>query len=322
MKVHYKNDFSPDFKASVLLAGWPGMGSVGVGAIDYLRRKLDAKPFAEVDMLAYFTADAVVVDDGIARLPDAPTHIFYAVPELELIIFQSEAQIGGTPGIELMEHILDLGEACGVESILTCASYIMPVSHKEPAQVLGVANNSEFRDALLPHGVEILQQGLVSGLNGLLLGFAGARSLNAACLMGTMPQYAATIPNPKASREIVRVLERFLHCEVDMDEIDEAVGKMEHTMEDIESQIHKAFSSMESDDDVELEIEGVDEDNVPQYVMERIESLFMEVRQQPSQDRFRLKANVLKKELDRWNLYHFYEDRFLDLFKSDTEGGG
>ena len=32
--------------------------------------------------------------------------------------------------------------------------------------------------------------------------------------------------------------------------------------------------------------------------------------------------NELKKELDQWNLYQFYEDRFLDLFKSDTEGGG
>ncbi|MBT3603680.1 MAG: hypothetical protein HOE48_21105 [Candidatus Latescibacteria bacterium] len=322
MKVNYTNELSSDFQASVLLAGWPGMGSVGVGAIDYLRRKLDAKPLANVDMLEYFTADAVVVEDGIARLPDAPTHIFYGVPELELIIFQSEAQIGGTPGIELMDHILDLGEKCGVDTVLTCASYIMPVSHKEPAQVLGVANNAEFRDELNPHGVEILEQGLVSGLNGLLLGFAGARSLNAACLMGTMPQYAATIPNPKASRELVRVLERFLNCDVDMDEINEAVEKMEHTMEDIESQIHKAFSSMESELDGELEIEGVEEDKVPQYVMERIESLFVEVMQQPSQDRFRVKANLLKKELDHWNLYHFYEDRFLDLFKTDTGSGG
>jgi proteasome assembly chaperone (PAC2) family protein len=252
MKINYKDELSPDFQASVLLAGWPGIGSVGVGAIDYLRRKLDAKPIAEVDMLSYFTADAVVVEKGVARLPDAPTHTFYSVPEIELIIFQSEAQIGGAPGMELMELILDLSEKCGVETVLTCASYFLPISHKEPAQVLGIANNSEFRDQLLPHGVEILQQGLVSGLNGLLVGCAGARSLNAACLMGTMPQYAATIPNPKASREIVRVLERFLGCDLDMSEIDEAVEKMEHTMEDIESQIHKAFSSMEFDQDSEL----------------------------------------------------------------------
>lgn len=321
MNLNLVGDLANDFQATVLLAGWPGMGSVGVGAIDYLRRKLDAKPFAEVDMHAYFTADAVVVENGVARLPESPTHIFYAVPDLNLIIFQSEAQIGGTPGIELMDHILDLGEKCGIETVFTCASYIMPISYKEEAQVLAVANNTEFRDELRPFGVEILEQGLVSGLNGLLLGFAASRNLNAACLMGTMPQYAASIPNPKASREIVRVLERILDCDVDMGEIDEAVGKMEHTMEDIESQIHKAFSAMEGEQETELEIKGVEEDKVPQYVMERIETLFVEVQQQSSRDSFRMKANMLKKELDRWNLYHFYEDRFLDLFKSDTEGG-
>jgi uncharacterized protein len=322
MKVIYKDETNTDFHAKVLLAGWPGMGNVGLGAIDYLRRMLGAQPLAEVDMLAYFTADAVVVEDGVARLPDAPTHIFYAVPDMELIIFQSEAQIGGTPGTELMDHILDLGEKYGVETILTCASQIMPISHKEPSQVLAVANNSAFRDEMSPHGVEILQQGLVSGLNGLLLGVAAARGMNAACLMGTMPQYAAAIPNPKASREIVRVLERILNCHIDTTEMDEAVDKMAHTMEDIESQIHRTFSSMEPDAGEGMEIEGVEEDKVPQYVMERIESLFTEVSQQPSQDRFRLKANLLKKELDRWSLYPFYEDRFLNLFKADREGGG
>ena len=31
----------------------------------------------------------------------------------------------------------------------------------------------------------------------------------------------------------------------------------------------------------------------------------------------RNKAPILKKELDRWNLYELYEDRFLDLFRKD-----
>jgi hypothetical protein len=43
--------------------------------------------------------------------------------------------------------------------------------------------------------------------------------------------------------------------------------------------------------------------------MERIEKLFLEARLDRS------KAIVLKNELDRWDLYKNYEDRFLDLFK-------
>ena len=44
-------------------------------------------------------------------------------------------------------------------------------------------------------------------------------------------------------------------------------------------------------------------------IFEKIENLFDEVKQDKS------KAPLLKSELDRWNLYELYEDRFLDLFR-------
>jgi hypothetical protein len=43
--------------------------------------------------------------------------------------------------------------------------------------------------------------------------------------------------------------------------------------------------------------------------MEKVEKLFKEALAD------RAKAIVLKEELDRWDLYKLYEDRFLDLFK-------
>ena len=43
--------------------------------------------------------------------------------------------------------------------------------------------------------------------------------------------------------------------------------------------------------------------------MEKIEKLFREAKTDKA------KAILLKKELDRWDLYKLYEDRFLDLFK-------
>ena len=321
MEMKILKDITGHLEMPILLAGWPGMGSVGVGAIDYLRRKLNAAPFAEVDMREYFTAEAVMVEDGIAKLPDLPTHMFHYVQDPPLIIFQSEAQIGGTAGINLMGQILNLAQNLGVETLYTGAAYQVPISHRDDVQVLCVANGTELRDNLVPYGVEILPQGLISGLNGLLLAFAEQRNIPAACLLATMPYYAATIPNPKASREIVRVLERVLDIDVDMDEIDEAVEKMEETMGDIEGQIQKVYSSMENEEGEGEDLGQVDRDQVPQYVMKRIEDLFLEVSSQQSSASFRDKANALKRELDRWNLYHFYEDRFLNLFRSDSEGG-
>ena len=313
MKLNVLKELPRSFQASVLLAGWPGMGSVGIGAIDYIRRKLDAVAFAEIDMQSHFTPEAMIVEDGIAAFPDPPAHLFYVVEEHDLIIFQSEAQIGGVPGDELLEKVLDVGQRIGIDTVLTGAAYLTQASHKEDAQVLGVANNTEFRDLLASHGIEILKEGMVSGLNGLLLGFAKKRELNAACFLGTMPQYAAPIPNPKASKEVVLALAHLLNFSLDMSEIDDAAEKMEGTMEDIEMQIQKTFSHM--DDIPENEFPGgkIEEDKVPQSVMKRIEKMFREVKKT---DQFQKKANELKAELDRWNLYPFYEDRFLNLFKS------
>ena len=50
---------------------------------------------------------------------------------------------------------------------------------------------------------------------------------------------------------------------------------------------------------------------VPHYIMERIEELFQKAAKDHSL------APQLKSELDRWNLYELYENRFLDLFEDE-----
>ena len=318
MELKINRDIRGDVSSPTLLAGWAGMGSVGVGAIDYLRRHLDAAPFAELDLSEFFTPEAVVVENGIAKsFTDLPSHIFYYVREPELIIFESEAQVGGTGGITLMTQILDFASELKVRKIYTGAAFARPISHREPVKVLGVANRESLRDGLVHHGVEILDEGHISGLNGLLLGFAGLRDIEAACLLATMPQYAQMMPNPKASREIIRVFESILGIQIDMEEINQAAEQMDRTMFEIEEKIRTTFSSMEMEEDEASELEEVDEEQVPQYVMEKIEKLYEEIQQENS----RGKAAQLKKELDRWNLYSLYEDRFLNLFRRDKEGG-
>jgi hypothetical protein len=54
----------------------------------------------------------------------------------------------------------------------------------------------------------------------------------------------------------------------------------------------------------------------PEGAMLRIEQLFEEL----SLNKSKKKAARLKEELDRWNLYDLYEDRFLDLFKNGSDG--
>ena len=54
---------------------------------------------------------------------------------------------------------------------------------------------------------------------------------------------------------------------------------------------------------------------LPASVKERIEKLFQEAEKDIS------KAPEIKVELDKWNVYKEYEDRFLDLFRKNKEKG-
>ncbi|MBS12418.1 MAG: hypothetical protein CME19_12535 [Gemmatimonadetes bacterium] len=316
MNLNIRNDISGEIASPTLLAGWPGMGSVGVGAVNYLRRHLEAVPFADVDMTEFFCHEEVVVEDGIAQLPAMPNHVFYHVPDRDLIIFESEAQVGGEGGIALMNRVLDLAQQLDVQAIYTAAAYAIPMRHSDDVHVLGISNRESMRDHVVDHGIEVLEQGRISGLNGLLLGFADSRGISAACLLATMPHQLVQMPNPRASRGIINILTSLLDVEVDLTEMDEAVEEMGRVIEEIEQRIRSAFSSMEGEgNDSTEELTEVDEETVPAKVMERIERMFLQFSNSPSAQQSRVMAQQLKEELDKWDLYGVYEDRFLNLFR-------
>ncbi|MCH2665983.1 PAC2 family protein, partial [bacterium] len=140
--------------------------------------------------------------------------------------------------------------------------------------------------------------------------------ISASCLMATMPHHVVQMPNPKASRGIVNVLASLLDLHIDLAEMDEAVEEMGKVLEEIEEKIRSAFSSMEGEGvEPPEELGDVDEEAAPQKVMEKIERMFLQVSHSTSSQQSKAMAAQLKQELDKWNLYGVYEDRFLNLFR-------
>ena len=82
-------------------------------------------------------------------------------------------------------------------------------------------------------------QGNITGLNGLLLGVAKRRGLEAICLMGEIPVYLQGLPlsYPKASKSVLEVLSRELEIEVNLDKLDELDEKIERGIEEFYRQI-------------------------------------------------------------------------------------
>ena len=288
----------------VMIAGWPGMGNVAYGAVNYLQKKLGGTKFAEALFDRLATLDSVIVEDGIAVIPEPPKNTFYCTKNPDLIIFEGEAQVPGQAGIDILNKVLDLAVEMKVKKIYTGAAFPLPISHKDPSTLYGVAGKKPLRDSFVKLGIKAMEDGHISGLNGLMLGFAQQRGVDAVCLLATIPQYAISLPNPKASWAIIQMLSHILKFKVDPAEMNEYIKDMDEKMSIIEDRVKEVFPIEKA------EPESFPADKkVPAYIMEKIEKLFREARTDKS------KAIILKKELDRWDLYKVYEDRFLDLFK-------
>lgn len=295
-------------EAPLMFAAWTGAGNVGILSIDYLRRKLNAHLFAQIDMSSFITPDSISVSGGVASFPATPQSVFYHHHNPDIVIFESNAHVGGKNDVEVMKAILGLAQRLETPRIYTAAALPLSMSHSDPSKMLFAANNALLIPEFVELGLEPMPQGAISGLNGLMLGFAAKSGIDAVCLLSTIPAYAGTLTYPKGAVSVVGAIGELTQAQICMDELEAHAKSVEPMFDHIEGKLKDFYTGADTNL-TEESTEPLDHQEVPEYIMERIEKLF------ESAAADRAKAGELKNELDKWNLYKFYENRFLDLFE-------
>jgi proteasome assembly chaperone (PAC2) family protein len=146
----------------------------------------------------------------------------------------------------------------------------------------GTVNEAED-DTDEPSRASVSGEGLISGLNGVLLGVAKNRGVEAICLMGEVPYYlqAAPWPYPKASISVLEVLGRILRVPLDLSELHEMAGKVDRNIEQV---LDELATAEELPKQVRTEMERLKEGNYrdlgpitdteKREIMEHIDELF------------------------------------------------
>lgn len=310
----------PRLKNPYLIVAWPGMGEVAFRAATYLIEQLKAEEFASIPSEEFFYLTSSTVDQGLLKVPELPSSKFYYYKNKsgknDFIIFISNAQPDLSRADEYSRRIIKIAKDLKAKTVVSFASMPLSIDHTQEPGVWFAATSSTIGNKFKKMGLNALSAGAISGMNGLFLGIAAREGMEGFCLLGEIPLYTIQIDNPKASGAVLMALSRVINFNIDLS------GLLEQSR-NMEAEINKLLDYLKlggqsagpiGDDDIEKIKHSLSQlTKLPLSIKKKIEDLFSVAKSDIS------RAAELKSELDKWNVYKEYEDRFLDLFKKSDE---
>ena len=227
-----------------LVAVWPGMGHIAVSAGYYLMAKLGMHLVAELTSAELFDVEHVEVKGGIIRPSRLPRSRFFAWHDPDgrhdLVVFIGEAQPPAGK-YAFCRRLIEYTRGLGVERVFTFAAMATRMHPGHDARVFGAATDEEGVAELSQHGLEVLEDGNIGGLNGVLLGAAAEVGLRGSCLLGEMPHVFAQLPYPKAAKVVLEAFARITGIAVDLAELSEQAEEMEQRLGELLTQMEQAI---------------------------------------------------------------------------------
>jgi hypothetical protein len=243
----------PKLENPVMVASWPGIGNIGIIAVDTLRNMLEAEELGEIEPWDFFYPKKVLIRNGELKDLEFPSSKFYfkRTGEKDLLFFIGEEQPAdggrtyaeGKKAYQMANLVLDVAQRFGCQRVYTSGAAVAPIHHTTRPKVWAVPNNKGLISEVKTYENTILMseiegrggQGNITGLNGLLLGVARKRGIEAICVMGEIPVYLQgfPFPYPKASKSVLEVLTAALGIEIDMDRISSFIERSDKEIEQL-----------------------------------------------------------------------------------------
>ena len=242
----------PKLEKPVMFVGWPGIGNIGIIAVNTLRGILRAEEFGEIESWDFFYPKKVSIRDGFLEDLEFPGNRFYyqRVEKKDLIFFIGEEQpseggrmyASGEKAYQLANLVLDVGLRFGCRRVYTSGACVSPIHHQVKPRVCAVVSSENLIEEMKNYQNTILMselggrgegEGIITGLNGLLLGVAKTRGMEGICLMGEIPDWlsGASFPYPKASKSVLEAFAEILGVGMDFTFLDQMERQIEGVIE-------------------------------------------------------------------------------------------
>ncbi|MFC1920450.1 PAC2 family protein [Chloroflexota bacterium] len=230
---------NPRLKAPLLVAAGPGTSNVGLRTVDYLREKLNAELFAEVEQGDFFTPpynftfrDGIIETSPVELKGKPPRNRFYywiSGGEHDIIFFTADTAPlqGKIP--ELAGYVLDAARSFALTRLYMPGAFLTDIHHSLEPTVFGSVTDAKLHDFLQNYGIApVPPMNIAHNMSAWLLGMAKWKGIEAIGLVSEIPAYNPEGKNIRACRALVRLIIEMLDIEQpDISDLDDMLAEEE-----------------------------------------------------------------------------------------------
>jgi hypothetical protein len=217
----------------ILVCGLPGSGYVGKLGVDHLIEYFKAQKVAEFYSPS-FPPHVIVNEDGQVRPIRGELYHARTGGANDLLIFTADAQPATSKGeYELSDAVLRVARAYGVKALYSLAAYITGEFSREP-RVFGTATSSASLAKLGGEGIQVMNEGGITGMNGIVIGLAALNQMEGVCLLGETSGY---LIDAGAASAVLVALSRLLGVKIDLSTLAEKAKETQQVIGQIQRMV-------------------------------------------------------------------------------------
>jgi len=224
--MEFFQEFEPDLKKPIVIAAMQDMGNVGGIVVDFINDNLKTKKFR----IAKSSYPSYVMDKGgHIELPDEKWEYRYAD---DLIVFgggigqpQSNEELHA-----LCQDVIDVSKKHSAKFIYTLGGFHTNRQLGKEPQTFVTATSTQLKAQLEKSNFQITpQKSLITGFNGLVLGYAKTNGISGIGLYGELNE--PEIPQYRAAKSIIKTLEKLTYQKLgDTTELDVMADDIDEKM--------------------------------------------------------------------------------------------
>ncbi len=204
--MEFHQDFEPNLKKPIIIAAMQDMGNVGSIVVDFINNNLKTKKFR----VAKSSYPAYVLDrGGYISLPDENWEYRHSN---DLIIFGGGS---GQPQTNeelhrLCQDVIDIAKKYSAKFIYTLGGFHTNRELNKSPKTFVTTTSLQLSNQLEKLNVNMTpQKSLITGFNGLILGYAKMNNIQGIGLYGELND--PEIPQYRAAKSIIKTLERLTY---------------------------------------------------------------------------------------------------------------